>query len=258
MQATRGSVRRAAALAAAAFAVVAAVTPAGAGAATPAEDGDAPAAAAPEAAPQAAAAANVVPPVPPRVPPQARPPAPPEGGSLPTIAGPSPRSRKDPAYSAIASALARGPRAVFCWNRRDWAELSPRHGDVVQLGYVDLRAPRQVNLSPLVCRQLDMLRYLGLRPRPTQALALAVDVLAHETMHTIGIEDEHVAECYGMQLAGRTSAALGTSPAYGRALGRLLWSSYDGPTLPSRYRSGACRDGGELDLEPESASWPVP
>jgi len=185
-----------------------------------------------------------------------------DGAKLPTTAGPSASSRKDPAYSRAASTLARGARAVFCWNADDWSALTARdqanHPDSILLGFVDRSKPHQINLAPRVCAGLDAVHYAETRPQPTTSLAVAVHALTHETIHTINTRlTEAVTECFAVQLSGRTSVVLGTSEAYGRRLAQLFWRNfYLAGREPPSYRHSECHNGGKLDLFPEAAVWP--
>jgi hypothetical protein len=91
--------------------------------------------------------------------------------------------------------------------------------------------------------------------RPAEDLALAVDVLAHESWHLAGIMDEAITECRAVQTIPWAARRLGATDEQGRALARIhLASGYR--RLPPRYRSGACVDGGELDLRPDDPVWP--
>lgn len=88
-----------------------------------------------------------------------------------------------------------------------------------------------------------------------QALARAVDVIAHEAWHLQGVMDEAVTECRSLQTLAWTARRLGATEAQGRGLARLqLVTGY--PLLPERYRSDECRDGGALDLRPGDPAWP--
>jgi hypothetical protein len=58
-----------------------------------------------------------------------------------------------------------------------------------------------------------------------------------------------------VQTLASTAQRLGTTPEQGHALAqRYLATGY--PRLPERYRSGACVDGGALDLRPDDPVWP--
>lgn len=128
-------------------------------------------------------AVTITPPPPPPVPsplPKPKPkPKPPSGAplspdKLPTIFGPSKRSRKDPEYSRFATRIAGGPRSVFCWNPSDWDRLAPASKTTIAYGYVEYRSPRQINLSPSVCAALDRIHYHHQSPPITPAIAFGV------------------------------------------------------------------------------------
>jgi hypothetical protein len=182
------------------------------------------------------------------------------GAALPAVAGPSPASHRQPDYGAVAAKLSHGAaQAVDCWSSADWgrvtASLGPAQAGYKQLGFVDLgAAPGDVELSPEVCSQLDLLRYGKTRPRPTLRLANAVDVLAHETFHTSGVSDEATTECYAIQSVAWVARQLGAPSRYAHVLARREWADYGDE--PAGYTSPECRDGGKLDLRPRTHSWP--
>ena len=88
-----------------------------------------------------------------------------------------------------------------------------------------------------------------------QRLAHAVDAVAHESYHLKGILSESRAECYSMQTTAWTATQLGATGAQARGLARLEWET-NYPQMPEQYRTGACVDGGELDLRPQDPRWP--
>ena len=86
----------------------------------------------------------------------------------------------------------------------------------------------------------------------------ALAVLAHETWHLRGVRDEGTTECYGLQSGVELGRRLGLSEDTARQLMRQQLAENAG-------RSGAtaeylvppdCRDGGRLDLDPESTDFP--
>ncbi len=129
------------------------------------------------------------------------------------------------------------------------------------------RPSDETRLRELTCRELDALAE-GRRARAVACLeagggcgqeaddvALAVDVLAHESWHLAGVMDEALTECRAVQTIVWTAQRLGTSPAQGRALAqRYLETWY--PRLPARYRAPNCVSGSALDLRPDDPSWP--
>jgi len=85
--------------------------------------------------------------------------------------------------------------------------------------------------------------------------AIALDVLAHESWHLEGNQNEAVTECYAEQTVGFVATKLGSDDVQARGLARLVHLLVC-PQMPDEYRSGECRDGGALDLRPASPAWP--
>ena len=85
--------------------------------------------------------------------------------------------------------------------------------------------------------------------------AIALDVLAHESWHLEGNQNEAVTECYALQTVGFVATKLGSDNVQARGLARLVHLLVY-PRMPGEYRSAECRDGGVLDLRPDSSAWP--
>jgi hypothetical protein len=86
-------------------------------------------------------------------------------------------------------------------------------------------------------------------------LAMAVDVLAHESFHLRGIRDEAQTECSSLQTMAATAQRLGASAPAGGALARGQYlEAY--PLMGEAYRSAECADGGALDLRPRDPHFP--
>lgn len=191
--------------------------------------------------------------------------------SLPTVARPTSYSRIDPNYSRIASQIVGSAVQVQCWNRVDWNSLheewrayeGDRGGAATGLshvyGYVRTGALNLINLAPQVCARLDLLRYRRKRPKAPGTLlqvANAVATLTHEAVHSYGIADEALAECYGMQYIAYTATSLGTPYAYGRRLAQAVWTRSYPLGVGTEYYTSECYDGGPLDVRPASSVWP--
>jgi hypothetical protein len=70
-------------------------------------------------------------------------------------------------------------------------------------------------------------------------LALALDVVTHESFHLQGIQDEARTECNALRTMGRTAQRLGATPAQGAALARGQFAeSY--PLMPQQYQLPGC------------------
>lgn len=179
---------------------------------------------------------------------------------LPTVAVWDRRSRIELTLSRVASKVAGKRIEARCWTRADWAQLQqqvglfsgPEVGGVV--GYADYGSGR-VHLSPSICAPLVDFAYRKVWPNAREDLAFAFGVLAHESQHAVGVESERVAECRGMQQARDVTRGLGATPERAAEAARLYWEVIYPSALPS-YRSRACRNGGRLDLRPDSNVWP--
>ena len=84
---------------------------------------------------------------------------------------------------------------------------------------------------------------------------MAVDVLAHESWHLRGVIDEAETECRSLQTMAWTAQQLGATAEQGHA---MALAQYTGvyQEMPEAYRSGACVDGGALDLRPDDKRFP--
>lgn len=187
----------------------------------------------------------------------------PAGSTLPVLRGPSTQSRRDPLYTSIARKISRKQANVYCWNAADWNTLHVRRreqsgeGLTWILGYVPLATRTEINLAPEVCNRLDALAYKKLRPRGKARIdfAEAVDTLAHESIHALGVTDEAETECYSLQLIDFTAMQLGTNLAYARDMSKQAWNVLY-PQIPSAYRTPDCYNDGPFDLFPNSNIWP--
>jgi hypothetical protein len=91
--------------------------------------------------------------------------------------------------------------------------------------------------------------------RDAAMLVHAVHILAHEAWHLRGVASEAAAECYAIQTEAGVARRLGAGAEQGQAVAEFyLRELY--PHMPQTYRSDDCRNGGALDLRPESSTWP--
>ncbi len=130
------------------------------------------------------------------------------------------------------------------------------------------RPADDTKLSTTTCAELDALaegrranelacteRAGILCGRQGAALAMALDVITHESFHLKGIQDEAHTECSSLQTMAETAQRLGATPAQGAALARGQHAeSY--PRMPDHYRSSNCSDGGTFDLRPDDPRFP--
>jgi hypothetical protein len=129
------------------------------------------------------------------------------------------------------------------------------------------RPGRETLLAPQVCRTLERLWAQG-GPSlactrlgggacgdEVVALAWAASALAHESFHLRGVRDEATAECYGLQSTAFVARALGAPAAYAQRLATYTFWNVR-PPVDYGYFSPECRDGGKLDLRPQTSRWP--
>ena len=182
---------------------------------------------------------------------------------LPAGGGEIAGSRIDPLFGEAADAITEGRFAfeIRCWTEKDWEEVidywraelgAPADASGFILGLSD------VQLSPAVCAPLTRFAY---RPdiRHETVLDLdtveAIETFAHEIGHSVVGSNEAATECWAIQRAGRIARVLGAVPGTARSVGRLYFRELY-PRMPENYRSDECRDGGALDLQPQSPVWP--
>jgi len=188
-----------------------------------------------------------------------------DDGPLPTHGGMTEVSRIEPLYSRVASDIAGRSVEVRCWSEEDWLtrteEVAAWADGKTALGpwsaYVSWDKER-ANLAPAVCRSLGRWAYERRWPedrREAYYFASSVKALAHEAQHLRGIEGEAKAECYGLQTMREIGNGLGLGDEQAQSLADYAWM-YIYPRARGDYWSDDCRDGGELDLRPDSSVWP--
>jgi hypothetical protein len=86
-------------------------------------------------------------------------------------------------------------------------------------------------------------------------VARALHVLSHESFHLAGVRGEAEADCFGVQRVAFVAGELGAEPAEAERLAAIARADR-AVSAPSEYRSPDCYDGGRLDLDPASSTWP--
>lgn len=111
-------------------------------------------------------------------------------------------------------------------------------------------------LTPERCHDLYRLAFRG--DITSSRTALSIAVLAHEAWHLRGVRDEGLTECYALQSGVELGKRLGLSEETARQMMRQQLTENAGRGLGSaEYRVPAeCRDGGRLDLDPDSSRFP--
>jgi hypothetical protein len=186
-----------------------------------------------------------------------------ESRPLPSVAGASDRSRLQPRYRAAAAQLTSREFDVRCWDKADWTRVQDEAAAFQDVASVDVDGfanfyTGHVNLSPQVCSALDELTYSDERPDASDALdrlAYGAFVLAHETDHIVGVDDEAVATCDGAQSIERVARGLGADAAYAGKLAEAYWEDLY-PQEPPDYRTLACGPDRPLDRSPGDGRWP--
>jgi hypothetical protein len=176
-------------------------------------------------------------------------------------------SRVDPLFTRAARSLRptreRVRLAVRCWSRSDWPRVKaeiPKSTNTVAFAS---RLSQTVNMAPSLCESLVALAYGGEQPSGIARLdsAFALAVLMHEAAHLY--EDwlpgsagpEAAAECWAAQHVRPAARLLGVPGGDADDLAAVFWEEVY-PTLHWRYRSPLCRNGGQLDVRPNSDVWP--
>src|SRR5262245_63652917 len=156
---------------------------------------------------------------------------------------------------------------VRCWTASQWPRvLEDNQAPIGQVDPVNVLGlavsdgvTETINLSPRVCGPLSALAsHPGLPPpgRASLDLAQALVTVGHEAGHLVaGLDTEAEAECFGAQHVTRVAEALGMTHAEGELVATLYWGEVY-PRLDPSYISPDCRDGGTLDLNPWSSTWP--
>lgn len=153
-------------------------------------------------------------------------------------------------FSTEASLVAEKPVEVRCDEARDYVGTVQHADGIAEVGG-DLAI-----LTPEICHDLYRLAFEDDVTGNRTGRALAV--LAHEAWHLRGVRDEGVAECYALQSGVALGTRLGLSEGTAAQLMRqqLTENALRGVgTLEYRVTS-ECRDGGPLDLDPESDRFP--
>ena len=86
----------------------------------------------------------------------------------------------------------------------------------------------------------------------------AIAVLAHEAWHLRGEADEGRTECYALQSGVQVGVRLGLTESRARRMMRaqLVENALRSRSNPAYRLPAECRDGGRLDLDPESGRFP--
>jgi hypothetical protein len=154
----------------------------------------------------------------------------------------------------VASEIAGRHVEVHCPGTiKKFVDISPHAGSVYFDGYG--RPADYTELNDPTCSTLDDFAEGEIDRSDALRVARALHVLAHESIHLSGIRDEAQADCFGFQKTAFVAEELGASRGEARRYAELAVIART-QSAPPEYRSRECRDGGALDLNPDSSVWP--
>ena len=152
--------------------------------------------------------------------------------------------------AAIAADIAHRKVSVHCQGRV--GELVDIDGEYGSVSFSADGPGARAGLDRAICTSLIRLRQ-G-KPVSVDDGSLAVEALAHESYHLAGVRDEAATQCYALQAMRFVASQLGVSAEAAESYVAAAVARY--PRLPDAYRSFDCREGGTLDLHPESGVFP--
>jgi hypothetical protein len=160
------------------------------------------------------------------------------------------RAEAQDRFSAEASRIAGKPVRIRC------DESGAFVGTVQHADGVATVGGELAYLTPERCQDLYRLAFDG-EVRSSQT-ARAIAVLAHEAWHLRGISDEGTTECYALQSGVALGERLGLSEDTARRmmLQQLVENAGRTGAGTEYVVSPDCRNGGTLDLDPESDRFP--
>jgi hypothetical protein len=160
------------------------------------------------------------------------------------------RTAAEKRLSAEASRIAGKPVTIEC------DDAGTRVGAVQHADGVAVVGGNVAYLTPERCFDLYRLAFEGEIRSSRTARALAV--LAHESWHLRGVSDEGTTECYALQSGVDIGVRLGLLADNARQMMRqqLTENALRGGASLEYLVSSDCRDGGRLDLHPDSDQFP--
>jgi hypothetical protein len=165
-------------------------------------------------------------------------------------------SKPDPRLADGIRAVSGIESTVRCWTMPGWKRLEKvMHRS---LGGLADTGTYEIHLHPFACQGVRSL-LAGNQPESGDAAVFVAEglvTLTHEGTHfTSAGSNEGVVECRAMQNAHLVAARLGIDEDYARRLARVYWErAY--PRNDPVYGSAECRDGGTMDVNPDSSDWP--
>ena len=151
-------------------------------------------------------------------------------------------------FSAEASRIVGRPVEIRCDDSGERVGFVQHTDGVAEVG------GRLAYLAPDRCDELYRLAFDGETGGNT---GRAIAVLAHEAWHLRGVRDESQTQCYALQSGVELGQRLGLDEGEARRLMRRELAANAGRGTSFEYFVGPeCRDGGELDLDPDGSDFP--
>jgi hypothetical protein len=153
-------------------------------------------------------------------------------------------------FSAEASRIAAKPVSIRCDESGEYVGAVQHADGVAEVG------GDRAYLAPERCLDLYKLAFEGETNSSQTARALAV--LAHEAWHLRGVRDEGTTECYALQTGVELGQRLGLSEDIAQRLMRqqLVENELRRRGSLEYLVPPDCRDGGRLDLKPDTGRFP--
>jgi hypothetical protein len=160
------------------------------------------------------------------------------------------RERAAARFSDEASRIVGRPVTIRCDESGEFVGAIQHSDGVAEVGGT------LAFLTPERCYDLYRLAFEGDVSFGQTARAIAV--LAHEAWHLRGTRNEGVTECYALQSGVDVGRALGLSEETARQMMRqqLAENALRGRGSVEYLVPAECRDGGRLDLRPETSTFP--
>jgi hypothetical protein len=160
------------------------------------------------------------------------------------------RAAAEGRFSEEASRIAAKPVKIRCDESGDYVGVVQHADGVAEVGG-DL-----AYLTPRRC--LDLYRLAFEDEVRSSQTARAIAVLAHEAWHLRGVRDEGTTECYALQAGVELGQRLGLSEDTARQMMRqqLTENALRGGASFEYVVPPDCRNGGDLDLDPDSSRFP--
>ena len=161
------------------------------------------------------------------------------------------RARTEALLAEEAGRIAGHEAVVHCDARGEAVGIVQHADGVAEVG------GRNAYLTPEICFRLHRLAFED-DEGPFSQTARAIAVLAHEAWHLRGVTDEGVTNCYAFQSGVALGERLGLPE---RTAARMMRQQLaDNATFargaPAYLVPGECRNGGRLDLDPDSDRFP--